>query len=199
MYRAFFKRFLDIILSITLLGILSPLFLITAVILFFIQGSVFFTQLRPGLHGKIFRIYKFKSMSDRKDKDGKLLPDVQRMTKFGRFIRKASIDEIPQLINVLIGDMSLVGPRPLLVEYLPLYNEHQSKRHLVRPGITGWAQVKGRNAISWTQKFNLDVWYVEHVSFFTDIRILWLTVKKVIQSEGISASAHVTMERFVGN
>lgn len=163
------------------------------------DGKPFFFQSRPGKGGKIFKIIKFKTMNDRKDSNGDLLPDSKRLTKIGALVRKTSLDELPQLLNVLIGDMSLVGPRPLLIEYLPLYNFEQGRRHNVRPGITGWAQVNGRNAISWNEKFNLDVWYVDNLSFNLDLKILLLTFKKVFKSEGINASANVTMEKFTGN
>lgn len=159
----------------------------------------FFLQSRPGLHEKIFKVIKFKTMNDKKDKDGNLLPDSKRLTSIGNFIRKTSLDEIPQLLNVIKGDMSLIGPRPLLVEYLPLYSEVQKKRHNVKPGITGWAQVNGRNAINWNQKFEYDVWYVNHLSFALDVRIFFLTIRKVFKSEGINSATAATMERFTGN
>jgi lipopolysaccharide/colanic/teichoic acid biosynthesis glycosyltransferase len=162
------------------------------------EGKPFFTQLRPGLGGKIFRIIKFKTMNDKRDKNGNLLPDSERLTVAGRFVRKTSLDEIPQMLNVLLGDMSLVGPRPLLVEYLELYSPHQARRHEVKPGITGWAQVNGRNAVSWPKRFDMDVWYVDHISFWLDLRILLLTVVKVFKSEGISSGTSVTMEKFTG-
>lgn len=163
------------------------------------KGKLFFFQKRPGLHGRIFLIIKFKTMNDRKDLSGNLLSDAKRITMIGRLIRKTSLDELPQLINVIKGDMSLVGPRPLLVQYLPLYSKEQARRHEVRPGITGWAQVNGRNAISWQQKFEYDVWYVDHVSFFLDIKILWLTFVKAIKREGINPAGQATMEPFKGN
>jgi len=164
------------------------------------QGAgVFFTQKRPGKNEKMFRLIKFKTMTDEKDKDGNLLSDAQRLTKIGKFIRSTSLDEIPQLINVLNGDMSLIGPRPLLVQYLPLYNSVQARRHEVRPGITGWAQVKGRNAISWEQKFNHDVWYVDNISFSIDIKIIFMTILKVLKHEGIKQNENVTMQSFKGN
>jgi len=163
------------------------------------RGTPFFIQARPGKNGKIFKIVKFKTMNDKRDASGKLLPDDQRLTKIGKIVRKTSIDEIPQLWNVLKGDMSLVGPRPLLPEYLPLYNDFQKRRHEVRPGITGWAQVNGRNAVSWQQKFEYDVWYVENLSFLLDVKILLLTVKKVFKSEGIAAEGAATVGRFKGN
>ena len=163
------------------------------------QGDVFFVQKRPGKNEKIFKIFKFKTMNDKKDENGNLLPDEVRLTPIGRFIRKTSLDELPQLLNVLKGEMSLIGPRPLLVSYLPLYNDMQKKRHLVRPGITGWAQVNGRNAISWDKKFEYDVWYVENRSFWLDLKILFLTIQKVIKSDGISSDSSATMEVFTGN
>jgi lipopolysaccharide/colanic/teichoic acid biosynthesis glycosyltransferase len=163
------------------------------------RGEPFFFQPRPGLNGRIFRIVKFRTMNNRRDAKGELLPDAERLTPVGSFVRKTSLDEIPQLINVLKGDMSLIGPRPLLVEYLPLYSREQSRRHDVRPGITGWAQVNGRNAIDWETKFRLDVWYVDHLSFLLDLKIIWLTVLKVFRSEGISAAGSATMEKFTGS
>src|SRR4051812_47350848 len=200
LYRKFFKRLIDILVSATGLLVLIPVFLIIAVLLFFAnEGKPFFTQQRPGKGRRIFLLIKFKTMNDRKDAAGNLLPDAARITKLGRFIRKTSLDEIPQLINVLKGDMSLIGPRPLLVEYLPLYNEHQKRRHEVRPGITGWAQINGRNAISWEQKFELDVWYVDHLRLSLDFRIVLLTILKVFKSEGISQQGHVTMSKFTGS
>jgi lipopolysaccharide/colanic/teichoic acid biosynthesis glycosyltransferase len=180
--------------------ILSPVILVVAFLVSIKLGSpILFTQARPGLNGKIFKMMKFRTMLDGKDKEGNLLPDDQRMTKFGSFLRSTSLDELPGLFNVLKGDMSLVGPRPLLVQYLPLYNKEQSRRHNVRPGITGWAQVNGRNAISWDEKFELDVWYVDNQSFLLDLKILFLTVKKVFVREGISADGHVTIEPFKGS
>jgi sugar transferase EpsL len=194
------KRAFDFLLSLILLILLSPSILMVAILVFFLVGRpVFFAQARPGLHEKIFTVYKFRTMTNQRDAAGNLLPDAIRLTKFGQFLRKASVDELPQLFNVLKGDMSFIGPRPLLIEYLPLYNEQQKRRHLVRPGITGWAQVNGRNAISWSEKFNFDVWYVEHQSFWLDVKIFWLTVKKVFKREGINQSGQVTMERFEGN
>jgi len=194
------KRLLDIITSFATLIILLPIIIIVAVLVRFKLGSpIFFTQDRPGLNGQIFKMMKFRTMLDVKDKNGDLLPDNQRMTKFGAFLRSTSLDELPGLFNVLKGDMSLVGPRPLLVQYLPLYSTEQARRHNVRPGITGWAQVNGRNAISWDQKFKFDVWYVDNQSFFLDLKILLLTVKKVFVREGISADGHVTIETFKGS
>lgn len=179
--------------------ILSPLFLIVILLLLIANnGRPFFLQKRPGKNGKIFKVIKFKTMNDKKDLKGNLLPDADRLTGVGKFIRKTSLDEIPQLLNVIKGDMSLVGPRPLLVEYLPLYNKQQKRRHEVKPGITGWAQVNGRNAISWEQKFEYDVWYVDHLSFFLDVKIIWLTFKKVFKSEGINSDTAATMEKFKG-
>ncbi|AZA99829.1 sugar transferase [Chryseobacterium joostei] len=200
MYKNFFKRLIDFILSLSLLIIFSPIFLFVMIgLLFANQGKPFFFQKRPGKNGKIFKIVKFKTMNDKKDKNGNLLSDAERLTAIGNFIRKTSLDEIPQLINVLKGDMSVIGPRPLLPEYLPLYSHEQKRRHDVRPGITGWAQVNGRNAISWTKKFELDVWYVDHLSFSLDVKIFFLTIKKVFIREGISQEGQVTTEGFKGN
>ena len=200
MYKHFFKRFLAFILSWIGLIVLSPIFIIiSAVLLFFNNGKPFFFQQRPGRNAKIFQVIKFKTMDDKKNIDGKLLPDSERLTVIGRFIRKTSLDEIPQLINVITGNMSFVGPRPLLVDYLPLYNEEQKRRHEIRPGITGWAQVNGRNAITWEEKFRLDVWYVDHVSFWLDLKILFLTAIKVCKGEGISSTTSVSMEKFEGS
>jgi lipopolysaccharide/colanic/teichoic acid biosynthesis glycosyltransferase len=201
MYKNSFKRLLDITLSLVGLLIISPLLLIVWLLLRIANGNAgaFFTQTRPGKNGRLFRVVKFKTMNDKRDAQGNLLPDNERITAVGRFVRSLSIDELPQLINVLKGDMSLVGPRPLLVEYLPLYSAKQARRHEVRPGITGWAQINGRNAISWEQKFEYDVWYVEHLSLLLDIRILLLTIKKVFIRHGINASASVTMKPFRGN
>ncbi|QBA20579.1 sugar transferase [Chryseobacterium indologenes] len=200
MYKFFLKRIFDFVFSLMGITLLLPIFLIVMVGLFLSNdGKPFFFQLRPGKNGKVFKIIKFKTMNDKKDSNGNLLSDAERLTAVGSFVRKTSLDEIPQLINVLKGDMSLIGPRPLLVQYLPLYNEHQARRHEVRPGITGWAQINGRNAISWEEKFNLDVWYVDHVSFILDLKIIFLTIKKVFIREGISADGHVTIEPFQGN
>lgn len=200
MYRHFFKRFLDFFAALVLLVIASPILVfIIPLLAISNRGKVFFIQERPGKGERIFKIMKFKTMNDKKDADGNLLPDEFRITKVGHLIRQSSLDEIPQLLNVLKGDMSLIGPRPLLIKYLPLYNEKQRKRHLIRPGITGWAQVNGRNAISWQQKFDYDVWYVENLSFLVDLKILWLTVKKVIKRDGISSDTSATMEAFTGN
>ena len=200
MYRYFFKRLIDFSVALCGLILLSPLIGTIIVVLYVVnQGKVFFFQDRPGKNGKIFRIVKFKTMNDKKDSQGRLLPDMERLSKTGRFIRSASLDEIPQLWNVLKGDMSLAGPRPLLVEYLPLYDKKQIRRHEVRPGITGLAQVNGRNAISWQQKFQWDVWYVDHLSFKLDTQIIYKTILKVFRSEGINAGQATTMERFIGN
>ncbi|WP_310736299.1 sugar transferase [Pseudoalteromonas sp. SR43-5] len=194
------KYLFDLTVSIIVFLILLPVILLVAVLIRIKLGSpILFTQDRPGLNGKVFKMMKFRSMLDAKDKHGNLLPDNERMTKFGAFLRSTSLDELPGLFNVIKGDMSLVGPRPLLVQYLPLYNSEQAKRHNVRPGITGWAQVNGRNAIGWDEKFKLDVWYVENKSFLLDIKILLLTVKKVFVREGISADGHVTIEPFKGS
>lgn len=193
------KRAFDILASLILLIVLAPILLIICLCVYFKLGSpIFFTQDRPGKDNKIFKIIKFRTMLDLKNKNGELLSDEDRLTKFGKVLRSTSLDELPQLINVLMGDMSLVGPRPLLVEYLPLYNEEQMKRHNVRPGITGYAQVKGRNSLTWSEKFKLDVWYVENISFWLDIKILCLTAYKVIKREGISQNENVTMENFTG-
>ncbi|HWD87874.1 MAG TPA: sugar transferase [Mucilaginibacter sp.] len=200
MYKFLFKRFIDLIVAIIGLALLSPVLIVIIVILFFSNsGKVFFVQRRPGLHGKIFRIIKFKTMNDKRGPDGQLLPDAERLTPIGRFVRKTSLDEVPQLLNVVRGTMSLVGPRPLLIEYLPLYSAEQSRRHDVKPGITGWAQVNGRNAITWEQKFNYDVWYVDHQSFSVDMKIIGMTIFKTVKSEGISQKGHVTSHKFEGN
>ncbi|WP_438965811.1 sugar transferase [Flavobacterium sp.] len=200
MYKTIFKRILDLIASLIGFVLLSPVFLVVMIALFFAnQGKPFFFQTRPGKNEKLFNIIKFKTMNDKKDSNGELLSDSKRLTKIGSFVRKTSLDEIPQLLNVIKGDMSLIGPRPLLVQYLPLYNDFQKQRHNIRPGITGWAQVNGRNAISWNQKFEYDVWYVTHCNFILDIKILFLTLKKVFVSEGISQEGQATMEVFKGN
>lgn len=194
------KRVFDFVVSLCALFLLMPIIIIVALIIRLKLGApIIFTQDRPGLNGKIFKMMKFRSMLDSKDNFGDLLSDAERMTKFGLFLRSTSLDELPGLLNVLKGDMSLVGPRPLLVQYLPLYNSEQGRRHNVRPGITGWAQVNGRNAISWDHKFALDVWYVDNQSFLLDFKILLLTVKKVFVREGISADGHVTIEPFKGS
>ena len=199
MYRII-KPFLDLILSLAGLILLLPFLIIITILLFISNnGSPFFFQSRPGKNGKVFKIVKFKTMNDKRDADGKLLPDAQRITAIGKFIRKTSLDEIPQLINVVKGDMSLVGPRPLLVTYLHLYNDFQNRRHEVKPGITGWAQVNGRNAISWDKKFEYDVWYVDNMSFFLDMKILLKTVEKVFKRDGINAANVATTEPFNGD
>lgn len=200
MYKKIIKRFLDFIIALIGLILILPLFVLVIVGLFFANdGKPFFFQIRPGKNGRLFKIIKFKTMNDKKDSEGNLLSDEYRLTKIGAFVRKTSLDEIPQLLNVLKGDMSLIGPRPLLPEYLPLYNESQRRRHEVKPGITGWAQVNGRNAISWEQKFEYDVWYVENVSFLLDLKILYQTIKKVFKREGITAENSVSAEAFKGN
>lgn len=201
MYKKLFKRVTDFcVIFIALSVLFAPLLIITLWLYFANKGAgVFFMQERPGKNGKIFKVIKFKTMTDERDVDGNLLPDAQRLTKVGRFVRSTSIDELPQLINVLKGDMALIGPRPLLPQYLPLYSKEQARRHEVRPGITGWAQVNGRNAISWTRKFELDVWYVDHCSFLLDLKIIFITIKKVFVREGISSETSVTMEAFTGN
>ncbi len=200
MYRLFFKRLFDFIVAFIGLIILSPIFIVITIGLYFAnEGKPFFFQTRPGLNERIFKIIKFKTMNDKKDVNGNLLPDSERLTAIGAFVRKTSLDEIPQLINVLKGDMAIIGPRPLLIQYLPLYNDRQRRRHEVRPGITGWAQVNGRNAISWEKKFELDVWYVDHVAFLTDLKVFFTTFRKVFKREGISADGHVTIEPFNGN
>lgn len=199
MYRNYLKRVFDVAFSTVAICLLLPLFLLLAVLLSFAnRGRPFFFQHRPGKGGRIFLLIKFKTMNDRRDQDGHLLPDEKRLTAIGKFIRKTSLDEIPQLINVVKGDMSLIGPRPLLVEYLPLYTAFQNRRHEVRPGITGWAQVNGRNALSWDEKFALDVWYVDHLSWQLDAKILLLTIKKVLKTENISQDGHATMPYFRG-
>jgi lipopolysaccharide/colanic/teichoic acid biosynthesis glycosyltransferase len=200
MYRLVIKPLIDLCIALAALLLISPILLsIMLLLLFFNQGKPFFLQRRPGKDGRIFTIIKFKTMNDKKDYLGNLLPDNQRLTKVGSFVRKTSIDELPQLLNVLKGDMSLVGPRPLLPEYLHLYDDFQRKRHNVKPGITGWAQVNGRNAIGWDRKFELDVWYAENVSFILDVRIVLKTIVKVLQRKGISASVLINMEPFKGN
>lgn len=201
MYRSFLKRLIDFSLVFCALVICCPVLFIIALWLHFANrgAGVFFLQNRPGRDGKIFKVIKFKTMTDERDSKGCLLPDEQRLTKVGKFVRSTSIDELPQLINVLKGDMALIGPRPLLPQYLPLYSKEQARRHEVRPGITGWAQVNGRNAISWTKKFELDVWYVDHCSFLLDLKIFLLTIRKVFVREGISSDTSVTMEPFTGN
>ena len=200
MYKSFIKTFLDFMLALIGLIILMPLFIIISVLIIFkLNAPVFFKQSRPGLNGETFEIYKFRTMSNECDENGAPLSDEERLTKFGTFLRSTSLDELPGLWNVLNGTMSLIGPRPLLIEYLPLYSDRQARRHEVKPGITGWAQVNGRNAIEWNEKFELDVWYVENLTFFLDIKILYLTLKKVIRRDGISHNNHVTMKKFKGN
>ena len=201
MYKYFFKRLIDFIIVFCVLVVIWPILLIITLWLHFANkgAGAFFAQERPGKGGKVFKVIKFKTMTDERDADGNLLPDADRLTNVGRFVLSTSIDELPQLINVLKGDMALIGPRPLLVQYLPLYSKEQARRHDVRPGITGWAQVNGRNAISWTKKFELDVWYVDHCSFWLDVKIIFLTIKKVFVREGISQEGQATMEFFTGN
>lgn len=201
MYKHFFKRLIDFILVLCVLLVICPILLIITVWLHFANkgAGAFFTQDRPGKDGKIFKVIKYKTMTDERDAEGNLLPDADRLTKVGRFVRSTSIDELPQLINVLKGDMALIGPRPLLPQYLPLYSPEQARRHEVRPGITGWAQINGRNAISWTKKFEYDVWYVDHCSFLLDLKIVFLTIKKVFIREGISQEGQATMEFFNGH
>ena len=199
MYRSFLKRLFDFLIATVAFVIALPVFIVVMVWLFFVnKGRPFFLQERPGKGERIFKVIKFKTMTDEKDENGKLLPDHLRMTTIGRFVRKTSLDEIPQLLNVIKGDMSLIGPRPLLVSYLPLYNEVQKRRHEIRPGITGWAQVNGRNAISWEQKFIYDVWYVDNYSFLLDVKIMLLTVFKVFRREGINAEDTIPMRPFAG-
>lgn len=194
------KRSFDLLASAAALLLFAPLLLVLVFLIRRKLGSpVFFTQQRPGLHGRPFKMIKFRTMTDARDADGNLLPDAERLPPFGRFLRSASLDELPELFNILKGDMSLVGPRPLLMEYLPLYSERQARRHDVRPGLTGWAQINGRNALSWEEKFELDVWYVENRSFWLDLKIILLTVKKVLVREGISAAGEATMTRFMGS
>lgn len=200
MYSLISKGIFDFFFSLIGLLILSPIFILLTIILSVQnQGAAFFTQSRPGKNERIFKVIKFKTMNDRRDSAGHLLPDSQRLTPIGNFIRKTSLDEIPQLINVLKGDMSLIGPRPLLIQYLPLYNEKQKRRHEVKPGISGWAQVNGRNAITWEQKFEYDVWYVDNMSFALDFKILLMTIKRVFKSEGINQAGQATAEAFKGN
>lgn len=201
MYKHFFKRLIDFIIVFTALAVIWPFLLAITIWLHFANkgAGAFFFQERPGKNGKIFKVIKFKTMTDERDAQGNLLPDADRLTPVGRFVRSTSIDELPQLINVLKGDMSLIGPRPLLVKYLPLYSPEQARRHEVRPGITGWAQCHGRNAISWTKKFELDVWYVDHISFMTDLKVIFLTIKKVVCREDINQEGQATMEEFDGH
>lgn len=200
MYKSYLKRTLDFIVSLVVMVLLFPILLIITLLLAIVnQGNPFFFQIRPGKDKNLFKIIKFKTMTDSKNKKGNLLPDDLRLTKIGSFVRKTSLDEIPQLINVLKGDMSLIGPRPLLPEYLPLYNAEQSKRHLVKPGITGWAQINGRNTISWEQKFEYDIWYVNNISFLTDLKIFFKTFEKVFKKIGINKNGEVTTTKFKGN
>ena len=200
MYKNFFKRVIDFIIVLTALLLIWPILLVITIWLHFANkgAGAFFFQERPGKNGKIFKVIKFKTMTDERDAEGNLLPDADRLTKVGSFVRSTSIDELPQLINVLKGDMALIGPRPLLVQYLPLYSKEQARRHEVRPGITGWAQCHGRNSISWTRKFELDVWYVDHISFLTDLKVIFLTIKKVVCREDINSAHDATMEDFDG-
>jgi lipopolysaccharide/colanic/teichoic acid biosynthesis glycosyltransferase len=201
MYNRFFKRLLDFCISLILLVCISPILLAISIWLHFANkgAGAFFFQERPGKDEKLFKVIKFKTMKDEWGPDGKPLPDAQRLTKVGKFIRSTSLDELPQLINVLKGDMALIGPRPLLVQYLPLYSKEQARRHEVRPGISGWAQCHGRNAISWTDKFKLDVWYVDHCTLWTDLKIVFITIKKVLKREGVSEEGQATVEEFNGH
>ncbi len=201
MYKHFIKRFLDFGVALFFVLLSSPLLIITAIWLHFANkgAGAWFLQERPGLHGKIFKIIKFKTMTDERDAEGNLLPDELRLTKVGKIVRKTSLDELPQLINVLKGDMALIGPRPLLPQYLPLYSPEQARRHEVRPGISGWAQCHGRNNLRWTEKFKLDVWYVDHVSLMTDLKVVWITIMKVLKRDGISQEGNATMEAFNGH
>ena len=201
MYKHFFKRFFDFWIALIALICLSPILLIVTIWLHFANkgAGAFFFQERPGKDAKIFKVIKFKSMTDERDAEGNLLPDADRLTKVGKFVRSTSIDELPQLINVLKGDMALIGPRPLLVQYLPLYTKEQMRRHEVRPGISGWAQCHGRNNISWTEKFKLDVWYVDHISLFTDLQVIWITIMKVLKRADINEDGQATMEVFNGH
>lgn len=200
MYKHFFKRVIDFTIALIALLIIWPILLIIYIWLTIANkgAGAFFFQERPGLHGKIFKVIKFKTMTDERDAEGNLLPDADRLTKVGKFVRSTSIDELPQLINVLKGDMALIGPRPLLVQYIPLYSKEQMRRHEVRPGISGWAQCHGRNQISWTEKFKLDVWYVDHLSLITDLKVIFITIKKVLCREDINSSNDATMEDFDG-
>ncbi|TLW87516.1 sugar transferase [Ruminococcus sp. KGMB03662] len=199
MYAKYIKRILDFVLSLMALIVLSPLLVILIILgAVFMRGNPFFTQARPGKNEKIFKLIKFRTMDNRKDKDGKLLPDDVRLNKYGRILRSTSLDELPELINILIGDMSIVGPRPLLVKYLPRYNEEQRHRHDVRPGLTGYAQAHGRNAVTWEEKFKMDVWYIRNISFITDVKVIIDTVKVVLKRDGISSDTSATMEEFMG-
>lgn len=201
MYKHFFKRFFDFLISLVALIVISPILLLVTIWLHFANkgAGAFFVQERPGKNARIFKVIKFKTMTDERDSDGNLLPDEVRLTKVGKFVRSTSIDELPQLFNVLKGDMALIGPRPLMVKYLPLYSPEQARRHEVRPGISGWAQCHGRNQISWTEKFRLDVWYVDHVSLLTDLKVIFITIKKVLFREDINSDNDATMEDFTGN
>jgi len=201
MYKHFFKRAFDFCISLTALVVVSPLLLVVAIWLYFANegAGVFFFQERPGKDAKLFRVVKFKTMTDERGADGRLLPDVQRLTRVGRFVRSTSLDELPQLINVVKGDMALIGPRPLMPKYLPLYSSEQARRHEVRPGISGWAQCHGRNNISWEEKFRLDVWYVDHLSLWVDIKIIFITIYKVFRRDGISQEGQATIEAFNGH
>lgn len=201
MYKNYIKRLFDFLISFVCLLCISPVLIVVTVWLHFANkgAGAFFLQERPGKNAKIFKVIKFKTMTDERDAEGKLLPDAQRLTKVGRFVRSTSIDELPQLINVLKGDMALIGPRPLLVKYLPLYSPEQARRHEVRPGISGWAQCHGRNNISWAEKFKLDVWYVDNVSLLTDLKVIWITIMKVIKRADINESGHATVEAFNGS
>ena len=200
MYKHFFKRFFDFWIALIALICISPILIVVTIWLHFANkgAGAFFFQDRPGKDGKIFKVIKYKTMTDERDANGELLPDEDRLTKVGSFVRSTSLDELPQFVNVLKGDMALIGPRPLLVEYLPLYSKEQMRRHEVRPGISGWAQCHGRNGISWTEKFRLDVWYVDHISLMTDLKIIFLTIKSVLMREGISSETSATMEDFDG-
>ncbi len=201
MYKNFFKRFFDFWISLVALIFISPILLVITIWLHFANkgAGAFFTQNRPGKNAKIFKVIKYKTMTDERDADGKLLPDEMRLTKVGKFVRSTSIDELPQLINVLKGDMALIGPRPLLVKYLPLYSAEQARRHEVRPGISGWAQCHGRNAISWTEKFKLDVWYVDHCTLWTDMKVIFITIKNVLMRKDINSATAATMDVFNGH
>ncbi|WP_373495725.1 sugar transferase [Aquiflexum sp.] len=200
MYKSFGKRLVDLVLSVVLIVLTSPVFIIVAIILIFSNNGIpFFIQRRPGLNGKVFQLIKFKTMTEAVDDKGDLLEDEHRLTNFGNLIRRASLDELPQLWNVIKGEMSMVGPRPLLEEYMVLYSESQARRHAVRPGITGWAQVNGRNAIDWKKRFELDVWYVDNMSFFLDFKIILLTFQNILTHEGITRQGHPTMPKFKGN
>ena len=201
MYKHFFKRLFDFIISLIAIICISPILIVVTIWLHIANkgAGAFFFQERPGKDGKIFKVIKFKTMTDEKDTEGNLLPDAQRLTKVGKFVRSTSIDELPQLINVLKGDMALIGPRPLLVKYLPLYSPEQARRHEVRPGISGWAQCHGRNAITWTEKFKLDVWYVDHCTLWTDIQVIFITIKNVLMQKDINSTTSATMEAFNGN